>query len=478
MKKLFCLVLALFMLLSLVACSKEEAAATPATDVDQTPKGLQIGYAREKIMPDINLQIPLGGYGNEDFRLAQDYLDYLYITCIAFSEGDQTILLMTHDQILTNETIAGQIKEGISSHTNIPKENILISATHSHSTPDLSKTEYTGIKAYRELLVEMGITAGLKALQDQAPATMYGGYTTVEGMNFIRHYLMNDGTYYGSNFGSPASGIKDHATENDPTMGLLKVEREGDKEDILLMNFQAHPCNTGGIDKFSISADYIATTRNAFEAQTGMLFAYFLGAAGNHNANSWMTSDQHQLDNEAYGQKLAQAAIDALPTLTKLEGTGIETTYQEFEYAMNKEDLDKLEQAEEVWALYESTGNRDAGNALAYEYGLSSVYHASAIIGRASWPESWHFPFHATRIGNFSFINAPYEMFAASGKFIRDNSPFQTTFIISCSNDSEGYFPTIEAFEYGCYESFTCAYARGIAEDSADAFVAMLKELQ
>ena len=476
MKKVFCLALALLMLLPMIACSKQEEA--PAADSTPALEGLHIGYAREKIMPDMAQEIPLAGYGNETHRLAQDYLDYLYITCVAFTEGDQTVLLMTHDQILTDADITNQIREGINAKTGIPKENILLSATHSHSTPALGFTDYPGIVAYRELMVEMGISAGMKALEDRAPSTMYGGYTTVDGLNFIRHYLMNDGTYYGSNFGSPNSGYKDHATDNDPTVGLLKVEREGDKDDILLMNFQAHPCNTGGIDKRSISADYVATTRNAVENQTGMLFAYFLGAAGNHNANSWMDSDRHHLDNEGYGQKLAKAAIDALPTLVKIEGSGIETSYQEFNYAMNKEDLDKLEQAKEVNELFKTTGNRDAGNALAYQYGLSSVYHASAIIGRSTYPETWHYPIHATRIGNFSFVNAPYEMFAASGKFIRDSSPFQTTFVISCSNDSEGYFPTLDAFEYGCYESFTCAYARGVAEDTADALVALLKGLQ
>ena len=472
MKKLFCLTLAILMLLSLCACGGGEEEAQGSTY-----DTLHVGYAREKIMPDMGKDIPLGGYGNDQYRLAQGFLDYLYITCIAFSEGDQTILLMTQDQIGSNETVVNQIKEGINLQTGIPMENVLIASTHSHSTPSLGETSFTGITAYRETMVEMGISAGLKALEDRAPATMYGGTIQVEGMNFIRHYLMNDGTYFGSNFGSAVSGYKDHAAPNDPTMALLKIDREGEKEDILLMNWAAHPCYTGGIDKFDISADYIGVIRNVVEAETGMKFAFFLGASGNQNTNSWMDQDMHYLDNNDYGTTLAQRAIDALPGLEKIEGSGIATSYQEFEYAMNKEDLDKLQQAREVQELYSTTGDRDAGNALANQYGLSSVYHAGAVIGRSTYPDSWHFPFHATRIGNFSFINAPYEMFAASGKYIRDNSPFQTTFVITCSNDSEGYFPTLEAFEYGCYESFTCAYARGIAEDSAETFVSMLKAL-
>lgn len=478
MKKLLFLTLALFMLLPMVACAKKEPA--PAADNGQTFEGLHIGYAREKVMPDLNEEIPMGGYGNSEHRLAQDYLDYLYITCVAFSEGDQTVLLFTQDQISSNSTLVEKIREGLSAQTGIPQENILLSATHSHSTPDLGSTDYPGIVKFRNTIVEMGISAGLKALEDRAPATMYGGYATVEGMNFIRHYLMNDGTYHGSNFGSTESGFKSHAAENDPTMGLLKIDREGDKDDILLMNWAAHPCFTGGINKYTISADYIGQIRNNIEAQTGMKFAFFLAAAGNHNTNSLMKEDKHNLENDTYGQALAQAAIDALPSLTKLEGSGVATSYQDVVYELNREDIDKIAQAREVYDLFHETGDRGAGNALANQYGMSSVYHASAVISRAknNPGDTRTFRIHATKVGNFSFVNAPYEMFAASGKEIRENSPFATTFIITCSNSAQGYFPTMEAFAYGCYESFTTPYARGIAEHTVAEYGKLLNSLQ
>lgn len=474
MKKIICLVLATLMTLSLCACggSADEGGSA------ETLEGLHVGYARETIMPSLGKDIPMGGYGNADKRLAQNILDYLYITCIAISDGDQTVLLYTQDLIRTVKTQAARIRQELSTQTGIPEDNILIAATHAHSNPDQTQTDFSGITEFNDIYVAAGVKAGLAALEDRTPATMYGGYTTVEGMNFIRHYLMNDGTYYGSNFGSTASGYKDHATENDPTMGLLKFEREGDKEDILLMNWQAHPCFTGGIEKYDISSDYIGTTRTAFENATGMKFAFFLGAAGNHNTNSLMESDRHNLDNQTYGEALAQAAIDALPSLEKIEGSGIETTYEDITYDRNKADLDKLTEAREVYDLFKSTGDRTAGNALAVQYGLSSVYHASAIVSRSSYSETGTFRIYATRIGGFGFINAPYEMFAASGKYIRDNSPFENTFVITCSGDSQGYFPTKEAFDYGCYESFTCGYARGVAEDMADAFVNLLNTVK
>ena len=475
MKKLLCLMLAILMILSLCACGGGEG--EKESDA-KAPEGLHVGYAREKMEVNLGKDIPMGGYGNTDKRLAKGLLDYIYITCIAFAEGDKTILLYTQDLISTNNTYANLIREGLTAQAGIPAENVMVAATHSHSNPSQSADTYPGIQEFNENYVKAGIKAGLDALADLAPATMYGGSIEVEGMNFVRHYLMNDGTYFGSNFGSSSSGYKDHAADNDPHMGLLKIEREGDKADILLMNWAAHPCFTGGIDKYDISADYIGTTRMAVESATGMKFAFFLGPAGNQNTNSLMKADKHFLDNNTYGQALAQHAIDALPSLKKIEGTGIQTTSKEITYARNKADLDKIDQAREVYALFSSTGDRAAGNALAVQYGLSSVYHASSIINRSKYGETGTFKIYATRIGNFGFVNAPYEMFAASAVHIRDNSPYENTFVITCSNGAQGYFPTKEAFDYGCYESFTCGYARGIAEDMAAEFVTLLNDIK
>jgi hypothetical protein len=97
-------------------------------------------------------------------------------------------------------------------------------------------------------------------------------------MNFIRHHRMADGTYAGSNFGSWDSGIVDHATDTDPRMVLVKFAREG-KQDIVLMNWQAHNDNVRGVGYYFLSSSYTGRVRAKFEAETGMHFAFFMGAS-------------------------------------------------------------------------------------------------------------------------------------------------------------------------------------------------------
>ena len=102
MKKLFCLMLALLMTLSLCACGGSGEDKKEGGAKADTFDGLHVGYAREKLEVNLGQDIPMGGYGNTDKRLAQGMLDYIYITCVAFAEGDKTILLYTQDLISTS----------------------------------------------------------------------------------------------------------------------------------------------------------------------------------------------------------------------------------------------------------------------------------------------------------------------------------------------------------------------------------------
>lgn len=464
MKRLIALILTFVIALSLCACGGSGEGNASA--------GLQVGYAREKIHPEES--VPLAGYGQTEKRMSQNALDLLQATCVAFKEGNNTILLFSQDLIRSTSTWVEEVRTQLNQKLGIPKENIMVSATHTHSAPDSTKN-LPSIQNYRVLYVKQMVKAGEKAVADLAPATLYGAKTDAD-LNYIRHYKMADGTFAGSNFGSWSSGIVDHARENDPGMQVIKIDREGDKKDIMMVNWQAHPCNTGGVDKLDISADYIAPFRDKIEADTGMHFIYFLGASGDHNATSKM-DDHHGLEHKEYGQKLAQYAIDALPNLQPIEGTGIQNTQLIYEGPVNHDDEHLQAEAQQVKAAYEA-GGRDAGNKVARQLGISSVYHANAILARPNRPATTTMEINTLRVGNLAFITAPIEMFAAHGKYIKDNSPFEFTFICTCSNDAKGYIPTIDAYEYGCYESYTSTFAKGVGEALAEKYVEMLKGLQ
>ena len=138
---------------------------------------------------------------------------------------------------------------------------------------------------------------------------------------------------------------------------------------------------------------------------------------------------------------------------------------------------DRLEDAKKVSELYTAT-DRDTGNVLARQLGFSSVYHANAVIRRAKLEQTRDVELNAIAIGGFSFIAAPYEMFANHGVHIKENTPFDVTFVISCCNGANGYLPSTDAYDYGCYESHTGNFTRETGDQLAQEFVSMLKQLQ
>lgn len=478
MKKLLTGILCGILCMGFMGCgtktpAKTNTQADPAGTQGPSEPVLQVGYSREDITPQSS--VPMGGYGKSSQRMSEGVAYPLYATCIAFTYGEEKVLLFTQD--LINSQWAGVVRPMISSATGISQDRIMVCATHTHHTPDQGSSD-ASIQAYQQLYITAMIKAAQGALKDCAPATLYLGETKTEGLNFVRHYLLSDGTYGGDNFGDfKANTIVDHATEGDPQMVVLRVDR-GEEKGITLVNWQAHPCKTeGGSKNRLISPDFITAMRTYYEEMSGMHFAYFTGAAGNQNLSTRIPTEDNFLEFWDLGKKLAEIAYETAQKAEKLEGTGIRTISEAHELPMNHENEEKLTEALEVVAYWQTVTTTEA-NVLARQYGFSSVYEASAIRSRVKRPATDTYEINAMNICGFSLVTAPYEMFSNSALYIKENSPFKNTMVFSCSNGSRGYFPTEEAYDYRSYEGTTAQFARGCAENSAAALVALLEKVK
>jgi len=294
LKKTMSLLLCLLIFAALFGCGK---AAEPA----QEAPVLQAGFAREDITPQ--LSVPMGGYGNSNLRMSEGVDSQLYATCIAFTYGDEKVLLFSLD--LLNTEWFEEVRPIISGGTGIPEERIVLSATHTHYAPDLVRAD-PAIVTYKQALFSSMLRVAESALADCAPATLYAGRTETEKLNFVRHFQLSDGSYGGSNFGDFVNNtIVGYASAGDPQMLGLKIQRQGDKKDIAVINWQAHPCKSvGGFENRRISADFIAPMRTTFEGISGMHFMYFTGAAGDQNVTTKITADDNGLSLEELGQQV------------------------------------------------------------------------------------------------------------------------------------------------------------------------------
>ena len=415
------------------------------------------------------------GYGNDSHRISTGHLDCLCATCLAFKDGETTILLYSTDMLCADATWTREAREMLHAEMDIPIENIQIGATHIHTGPAVG-TSHDAVKAWKPKYMDALLNTAKKAIADLAPTTMYGKKVMTEGKNYVRHYKMSDGTYAGSNFGDWSLPIVGHATDGDREMTLVKFVRNGDKKDILLMNWQAHCDMIGGT---LLSADYVGAAREILEKETGMDFVFFLGATGDQNPNSRIKEEKQNNNYKVYGAELAQIAMDALPSMTeKIEGQGIGSKQETITYRSNKYGQERLGDAKKASAYFHETGDIRAANAIAKSLGFFSVFQCNGIVNCSHYPDSGEFTVNVHRIGGLGFVAAPYEMFSKSGLYIKENSPYIFTIISTVTNGYTNYFPSKEAYEYGCYESYTARFASGVAEDTATKFVEMLKEVQ
>lgn len=442
---------------------------------------MNVGYARTDITPKES--VPLMGYGNTKDRMSNNVLDPLYATCIAFvNDAGEKALIFTIDFTDGGCTTTTEIRPAISEATGIPVEYIQVAGTHTHSAPDVRGNQFESVVNYREYMKTQMVKAAVEALADAKPARLYMTRTMTQHIHFLRHYIMEDGTYAGPNFGDRTLTPVSHVGKADDEMQLVKITREGGK-DIILCNFGVHLTCSGGMKKYDVSADIAGAMRKYVEANRDVLFAYFTGACGNL-AHDSMIKEENVLginlrDFDARGKALSEFALAAEDTYTEAAFGAIRACARDIECEVNHSTDHLAEKAREIYAFFFATNDRDLANEMARKHGFRSVYDAGAVMRRSDLPPVENITLNAVCVGDLAFSVAPYEMFSENGRFIKDNSQFPMTFVLTVANDrSYSYMPILECFKYGSYEANSCPYLPGIAEHFANEFVDMLHELK
>ena len=470
MKKMIALLLVLSMALCLCACGGNNEAG------GETKGTFQVGFARESIMPET--VIPLAGSGIQG-REYEGILDPLYTTCVAITdEAGNTVLPFTNDLVNSKDELSDPAKEQVSKATGIAVENIMVAATHTHAAPTFTATHIDGVAEYKQLIITSMAAAGKKAIADQSPAQISAGSTNAEGFAFSRHYIMPDGRIE-KNFPKGEVPVG-HPDEGNDTMQLVRFTRAAEgKKDIIMMTFGIHPTFNGQASDKMISADFVGPTRQYIENETGALVAYFTSSAGNQTGNSSIPGESPfaRSQYKEYGKALGKIAVEHLPNLQPLNAGQIQVQKKVFTATAYKDKIEMLPQAKTVYAEYNKTSEA-AVQGMLVQYGFDSIWEVIAIIDRAKMGKTVDVSLNALSIGELSMIFAPFEMFGDTAKYIMANTPYDMTMIVTMANNGHGYFPTEKAYDYKVYEGFVAKVVPGTAEQVADTFVNMLKDMK
>ena len=442
---------------------------------------LSVGFARVNITPMMG--IGLVGYFVP--RFAEGVLDDLYINALALRSEDTTALLLTVDHCGLERGTVAEFAAHISQATGVPAENILIHATHTHTAPaiiDPGKAptmaqEFTSVKPDIELEYYWFVRRKLCdcarfALEDLKPARMGYGIGQAPNIAFVRRFRMKDGSVR-TNPGVDNPQIDRPIGDVDERVNVLRFDRQ-DAQSVVLVNFGVHPDVVGGC---KISADWPGFVRSTVEKVLDNTHCIcFNGAQGDvnhvnvHPRGGFLNGMFQDFDDVSRGYDHAKymarvvtgGVLQAYDKVKYIEDPSLRCIQRTICVASNMPTPDQIPEAERINALHEA--GRDSE--LPYEGMVLTtvVAEAGRMVKLKDGPDSFPMELSAVAIGPVALFGLPGEPFTGIGRALKDTPGWELVLPCCLTNGSEGYFPMLDAYTEGGYESRSSFFKAGVAE--------------
>ena len=412
--------------------------------------------------------VPVNGGMKGGF--ANSIHDPMHARCLALNDGKRTLVFAIVDACLLPREISEEAKTLASKEAGIPREHILISATHTHSAAALTPAfqsdpdmEYVkGVPA----LIAKGI---VQAIQNMEPAEFGWAFGSDPSQVFNRRWHVKSGMTYENPFGIST----DRAQMNpgqvnlkvsvptgpvDQDVAIIAARSLTDGRPIgLLANYSLH--YVGGNP--AISADYFAAFANEmgeklkagdarYSGKPPFVGIMSNGTSGNINNANYGSSIRYKRNPgeqiELVARSVADAAMSAFDSIKWQKETEIDTEESELQLGVRKGNAEEIEQAKQWLATIPK--DKDG------QWGDRKAIYARETLKLADYPDTVPVKLQAHRIGSLSIASIPCEVFVEIGLRLKRTSPFDRHFTISLANGYNGYLPTEEHHVLGGYETW------------------------
>ncbi len=435
--------------------------------------------------------------------------DPLYAKAVVFQEGNEKAALVVCDVIGITREFSTEVRLEVSQQTDIPYENIIVAATHTHTgpvfhtddgsvanNPDVGfpLEEYVnrkragelteGDKVSYEALLLQNVTRALKEANDaMVQVYLESGSGKAEGLSFNRRFVMSDGRVR-TNAGVRNPDIIRPAGPIDPEVGIIMLRNASDNKPLAgLINFANHTDTVGGTEYSADYPAYLAATLSA-SLSDGFISIFAQGTSGDLNHVD-VFGASHQ---EGPGT-VTQQIGETLASVVMAEKSNLKRSLQpqlsvrsEIMYAplqqYTEEEL-RWAQQEERSPLYHQRSFLEYRRMLKIR-SLQKMQRTGEAIPPTSGTAPWTLPVEVQvfRIGeDTAIVGLPGEVFVELGLAIKEASPFETTLVIELTNRHIAYVPTEKAFAQGGYETINSRLAPGSGEMMVALAIRLLNEL-
>jgi len=455
----------------------------------QEARVFRAGAAASNITPPLDGPI-VGGWNSPP---AQHVHDELHARCLVLDDGRTKLVLVLVDSVGVAREVFDAAREVARDKTGIPVENMLMAATHTHSS--ISARASNKIKAngplsdYQSFLVRRIADGVRRAINNLEPARIGWGRAQEPTQVFNRRYFMKPGTPTPNPFGgtdqavmNPGRGspnLDRPAGPTDPEIAFLSVQAASGRPIALLANYSLH--YVGPRAGSVISADYFGVFADRIQELLGAdrLDPPFVGIMSNGTSGDINNINFPQKSSGRWPPyaKMRQVADLVAHAVHRAHGqiefhdwVKLDACARELVLATRKPTQEQLAYARKILDKPED----------APKYHSRERVYARRALDLADAPEQISVPLQAMRIGDLGICAIPFEVFVEIGLELKERGCTGQTFTISHANGSYGYLPTVRHHELGGYETWlgTNNVEIQTAPKIVDALLAMLGGLK
>jgi len=402
------------------------------------------GAVKVNITPEV--PIPMSGYGGRKGPF-KGVNDDIFIRVIAFSDGESKAAIIAADLIVIKTSYWEEVTKRLNQEIGIPRENILLCATHTHGGPSPAyryKSPSTEVIAYTNEMTEKLITAVKEAVTSLKPAKIGAGIGECK-LNINRRARRPDGTIrIGRNFDGPV----------DHEVAVVRIDDMSDNPIAVFINWPCHGTITSGRN-YMITGEWPGATARFIEKQFGNNTIAQVTAGASADINPLFMENMENID--AFGPrgeveatgivlgKEVQRVAERIKTSSKGEIAAIQRVVT----LPGKEELTPVRNNEQI------TTDLPKGD-------ISSP----VIEIRLS----------VLKIGQIVFTAVSGEVMNEIGSKTKGLSPYKYTFMITNCNGSSGYLVTDEAYEEGGYEVESTRVKSGAEKAIIENLLEMINE--
>ncbi|HQS04186.1 MAG TPA: hypothetical protein PLN99_00790 [Daejeonella sp.] len=406
--------------------------------------------------------------------LATHIHDELHARSLVLDDGKVRLVIMVVDNVELPREVFDAAKLLIAKETSIPKDRVMMSSTHTHSTPfagheinppepSLSIRNHTTgtypkpLDDYQRFVARRMADGVRVALNNLEPARIGWGSGTVPQHVFNRRWKLKSpiNNPFGvsekvqMNPGIANPNLLEPAGPTDPEVSFISVQSLNGKPIAVLANYSLH--YVGGVPKGHISADYFALFADRIQEllKADRQDAPFVGIMSNGTEGDTNNIDFRgpvvpyppYAKMRIVANDVAQEVFRIYQTIEYKNWVPLGASQTELTLDVRRPDAQALGWAEKAMQKAKP------------DHSMERVF-AERTIQMKEWPEKIDVILQTFRVGDLGIAGIPFEVFAETGLEIKSKSPLEKSFTIGLANGGYGYLPTPEQHQMGGYETW------------------------